>query len=274
MTMNVRIIISFILCLFILPDLRAVETEIQQADSAYMAKDYLKAIEIYSQIEKNEGISPALLYNLGNAYLNASDYGRAMLCYERAYRLDPSDAQIRQNLLYLKSKIEDSNRAEQKGRRVSVQEDEPTFFQSVHKAIAVEIYSDRWAVWGVVSFFLFLTCAGVYMFTKKVVLRKIGFFGGFILIGITVICIIFGCIGASEFKSAEHGVIIAYKTVLKNEPTETVSDTQNEGNVLTRGTKVRVISEETDASGNILWYKIRLNSDYIGWVSADDIELI
>ncbi|MDE5880189.1 MAG: SH3 domain-containing protein, partial [Muribaculaceae bacterium] len=44
--------------------------------------------------------------------------------------------------------------------------------------------------------------------------------------------------------------------------------------VLTKGTEVRIVSEETDAEGNVTWYKVRLNSDYIGWVAADDLELL
>lgn len=243
-----------------------------EADSAYQAGDYAKAIVLYEQLENEQGISPALLYNLGNCYYQASDFANAMICYERAYKLKPSDKRIRHNLNFLRSKIEDANRGEQRGKKVSVAEDEPTFFQTVHSAIAVEIASDRWAIWGVVAFFLFLTCAGVYIFTTNVIFRKIGFFGGFVLIGVTIICIIFSCLGASAFNNREAGIITAYKTELQTEPGQKPSDKQN--NILTRGTKVRVIAEETDAEGNVSWYKIRLNSEYIGWVKADELTII
>lgn len=245
----------------------------EEADSAYKAQDFAKAILLYEEIEKEQGISPELLYNLGNAYYEASDYANAMLCYERAYRLDPSKKEIRENLLYLRTKVEDANRAEQKGKKQKVEEDELTFFQGIHKAIAVEIHSDRWAVWGVVSFFLFLVCIALYIFTKGVITKKIGFFGGFILLGTTIICVVFSCLGASEFNRKEDGIILSYKTALLEEPVEKEITTK-QNNVLTRGTKVRVIAEETDAQGNVTWYKVRLNSSYIGWIKADDLAII
>lgn len=242
-----------------------------EADSAYNAGDYQAAINYYEQVQQEMGESAPLLYNLGNSYYMANDYAKAVLCYERAYRLDPSSKMITRNLDYLRNKVEDANRAEQKGKKVSVMEDEPTFFQNIHNAIAVEIASDRWAVWGVVAFFVFLALAGIYIFTSNVLFRKIGFFGGFIFLGLTVICIIFGFLSASAFYQRESGILTSYKTSLATEPLES---TQNDGTVLTRGTKVRVISEEINAEGEVTWYKIRLNSDYIGWVKAEDLEII
>ena len=79
--------------------------------------------------------------------------------------------------------------------------------------------------------------------------------------------------GAAEADNQEYGVIVAYKAELKTEPIRNNNSGKNEG-VLTRGTKIRIISEETDAEGTVNWYKVRLNSDYIGWVEAKEIEII
>lgn len=242
------------------------------ADSAYNAGQYAQAITLYKEIEENQGISASLLYNMGNAYYKADNWGSAMLCYERAYKLDPTLKNLRQNINYLRNKIEDANRSEQKGKKINVSEDAPTFFQSVHNSLAIEIASDRWAVWSVVGFFLFLICLAIYVFTRNVTLRKIGFFGGFILLGLTVICIIFSSVAASAFNNRESGILTAYKTELHKEPV--LEKTEKTAQTLTQGTKVRVISEETDAEGKVTWYKIRLNSDYIGWVKAEDLTLI
>ncbi len=42
--------------------------------------------------------NPALFYNLGNAYFRTGDLGRAILNYERALALDPSQPEARANL--------------------------------------------------------------------------------------------------------------------------------------------------------------------------------
>ena len=65
------------------------ENRIAEADSAYNAKNYDKAIEIYKSVAENEGTSAPLLFNLGNAYYQNGEYGHAMLHWLRARRLSP-----------------------------------------------------------------------------------------------------------------------------------------------------------------------------------------
>lgn len=256
----------------LLPAEASAQTTLADADSAYTAKEYSKAIELYGIVADTEGVSAPLLFNWGNAYYQEGDYGKAMLCYLRAKRIDPSQKELNANLRYLRSRIEDSNKAEQKGKRLKVTLDEPSFFQNVHTAIAIETASNLWAVWGAVCFILFIGGAALYIFTRSVIARKIGFFGGIITLMCSVIFVAFAISGARAISSKETGVITAFKVNLLTEPGKE-SESGKDG-VLTKGTEVRIVSEETDAEGNVTWYKVRLNSDYIGWVSADDLELV
>lgn len=243
-----------------------------EADSAYAAKEYRRAILLYDSIATYDGVSSDLLYNLGNAYFQEGDYGNAMLCYRRAHRLNPSDEDIRANLNYLSSRVEDANKAEQKGKRYKVGEDEPSFFQSVYKAVACNVSSNLWAGWAAVFFILFIGCVALYIFTSMVLLRKIGFFGGMVLLGASVVFLIFAFMGANAYNSEEEGVLMPFKTVLQTEPGN--SPDNEKGLILTKGTVVRIVSEEVDAEGNVTWYKVRLNSDYIGWVAVTDLQII
>lgn len=256
----------------LLPAGASAQTTLADADSAYTAKEYSKAIELYGIVADTEGVSAPLLFNWGNAYYQEGDYGKAMLCYLRAKRIDPSQKELNANLRYLRSRIEDSNKAEQKGKRLKVTLDEPSFFQNVHTAIAIETASNLWAVWGAVCFILFIGGAALYIFTRSVIARKIGFFGGIITLMCSVIFVAFAISGARAISSKETGVITVFKVNLLTEPGKE-SESGKDG-VLTKGTEVRIVSEETDAEGNVTWYKVRLNSDYIGWVSADDLELV
>lgn len=241
-----------------------------EADSAYMAKEYSKAINLYETIAETEGTSAALLFNLGNAYYQEGDYGNAMLCWLRAKRLDPGNKEINSNLRYLRSRVEDSNKAEQKGGRLKVTRDESSFFQNVYSTIAEETASNTWAVWGAVFFILFVAGVALYIFTRDVMARKIGFFGGFLCLLASVIFVVFAAMGASAFSSKETGVITAFKVTLLTEPGK--ANDNEKGSMLTKGTEVQILSEETDAEGNVTWYKVRMNSDFIGWVSANDLQ--
>lgn len=245
---------------------------VAEADSAYNAKKYARAVELYNQVIETEGTSVALLYNLGNAYYQEGDYGNAMVCYQRAHRLDPSNSEVNANLRYLSSRVEDANKAEQKGKRFKVSTDELSFFQGIHKSVAKDISSNVWAILAAACFILFVACVALYIFTHVVVLRKIGFFGGMLLIAASILFLLFSFMGARAFHAENEGVLTAFKTTLLTEPGKEAD--QEKGLVLTKGTVVQILSEESDAEGNVTWYKIRLNSDYIGWVVATDLHII
>ncbi|MDE6444246.1 MAG: tetratricopeptide repeat protein [Muribaculaceae bacterium] len=243
-----------------------------EADSAYNDKEYGKAIEIYNNIRQEEGSNAALLYNLGNSYYQEGDFGNAMICYLRAHRLDPSNKDINANLTFLRSKVDDANKAEQKGRRLRVTPDEEGFFQSVRRTVAMDTSTDTWAVWGAVFFILFVSGVALYIFTRNVFARKVGFFGSIVCLCGTVIFLCFAFMGARAYSARNEGVVTGFKVTLLTEPGKQVEG--DKGNVLTKGTVVQILSEETDAEGNINWYKVRLNSDYIGWIEAENLAVI
>lgn len=265
-------IYSILLILFFSTTCLGASNHVGRADSAYNAGNFKEAIQLYNSIVDENGTSAPLLFNLGNAYFQEGDYGNAMLCWQRARRLDPSNAEVNSNINYLQNRVEDANKAEMKGKRLKVTPDEPSFFQSVHSAIASDVSSNRWAVIAAVMFVLFVITAALYIFSRNVIARKIGFFGGLCFILCSLVFLVFSFMGAKEINSKDEGVVVAFKVTLLTEPGKDAD--ANKGGVLTKGTRVHVLSEEVDAEGKVTWYKVRLNSDYIGWVAASDMELI
>lgn len=244
---------------------------IEEAADAYEKGDYGKAIEIYEQIAKDRGCSAPLLANLGNAYVKAGDYGRAMLCYQRALRINPGDKEVKGNIAYLQSKVEDNNKAEAKGKKVSVIPDDKPFFTDLRHYISFSHLSNTWALWAGIMFVFTCACAALYIFTSDVLLRKIGFFGGFIALVISVITLIFALVSASDRNKDKEGVVTAYKVNLYSEPS---LDSKPVANSLTRGTLLDVLEIENDEENTQKWYKVRLNVDYSGWISSSDFEII
>lgn len=75
-----------------------VESRFESGNAAYSVGEYDKAIEIYKEIIGREGSGSGLLYNLANSYAQKGQIGLAILNYERALKLSPSDPDILGNL--------------------------------------------------------------------------------------------------------------------------------------------------------------------------------
>ena len=244
---------------------------LEEAAKAYESGDYAKSISLYESVIKEKGISAPLLSNLGNAYVKSGDYGRAMVCYERSLLIDPSNKEVRGNVAYVTSKVEDANKADAKGAKISVVPESKAFFSNLKDFIVYRHTSDTWAIWAALFFVLMCACISLYFFMDRVIVRKIGFFGGFISFGLSAIFLIFSFMGASAIEKREKGVIVAYKVNLLSEP---LTSSKSNPNTLNRGTLVDILAEEEDGSGTGKWYKIRLNSDYVGWIKSPDLEVI
>lgn len=252
--------------------LRAAGTDVvAEADSAYQEGKFELAASLYEKAVVSGGYSAPILYNMGNAFFKAGNWGAAMLSYERANRLDPSNELISNNLDYLRSRVEDANKAELKGKKYKVTPDELSFFQTIHKSLAKERSSDYWAAFSAMAFVLFIAFAAIYIFVSNVAARKVGFFGGIIFAAFSLLFIIFAFMAARAARSTDEGVVTAYKVALHTEP---LDNSQTVATPLTQGTVLSVISKEVNSDGEIDWYKVRLNSDFNGWLKASDFQII
>ncbi len=244
---------------------------VAMADTLYERGEYAKAAEAYLAVAKVDGDSPELLFNLANSYAQVGDLGSAILYYSRANRLAPTNKAIKNNLEYFSSKVEDSNRAELRGKKTSVAPDHATFFQSVNRFICADFPRNMWAYIAVVAFILLIGQIAIYLFCSNVRFRKFGFFGGICSFFISIACVVFAFMSASYYDSHDKGVLMAYKTELLIEPS---SDAKPASNLLCQGTLFDIIAEESDVEGNPTWYKVRLNSDIEGWIRATDLSII
>lgn len=260
-------ILSLILICFSFFQVRAASVSL--ADSLYKAGKFAEAVTAYDEIAKKDGFSSALLYNMGNAYARGGDYGKAAVCYMKSLRLDPSNKEAKNNLQFIDSKVQESNLSELRGKKYSLERESPSFFNSINLYIVKEHISDSWAIWSAVFFIIFILCLASYIFSRNVLIRKTGFFGGMISLGISAVMVIFAFM-ASSYRSDE-GVIISPKIKLMSD----ASSSSKESPVnLTRGTRMKVLDSVSNGNNKAEWYKVRLNSDFIGWIPAQDFELV
>jgi tetratricopeptide (TPR) repeat protein len=83
---------------------QAPEALFEEGNLAYQEGDYVGAASRYETVLQYGIRDPRLEYNLGNAYFKLGRLGAAILHYERAARLDPTDAEIAANLEFARSR--------------------------------------------------------------------------------------------------------------------------------------------------------------------------
>lgn len=260
----------YLLLLLLFGALEAAAYNYASADTAYSKGNYEEAALIYSQALEKEGVSAGLLYNLGNTYYRLGKDGEAMLCYERAKRIEPSNSLINQNLNFLRNKVIDANKGALQGKAINVEPDHESFIEGLYRIIAVERKSNSWAVFAVMAFILFLGGMALYMFTPNVLARKTGFFSGLTFLGFTVVFLIFAFLAANNFNRQDEVILINFTTELLDQPREDASSTTTP---LHKGTKLKIL--ETKAGGDgTEWLKVKLNADNVGWVKKEGIEVI
>lgn len=94
----------------------AVDTAaIEAANQLYTTAHYAEAAQIYEQQIARGVEDSTLFYNLGNAYFQQGDLGRAVLNYQRAAQLDPRDADIQANLALVRAQTTELFAAEPSG---------------------------------------------------------------------------------------------------------------------------------------------------------------
>jgi tetratricopeptide (TPR) repeat protein len=76
------------------------QSQFYQANDFYEKGQFQSAVDSYQKLLESGYESGNLYYNLGNAYFKLGNKGQAILYYEKARRLIPSDADLKANLAY------------------------------------------------------------------------------------------------------------------------------------------------------------------------------
>ena len=225
-----------------------------QADSAYINNDFASAIEMYEQILKDNGESSDIYYNLGNSYYKIDHIAKAILNYEKALLLNPGDGDIRFNLEMAQSKTND--------KVVPISE---MYFVTWIKSFTNTLSEKGWSKIGIISFIIMLVAITLYLFSKRIVWKKVGFIAALFMLFICVLANVFASTQKTEIQKHESAIIMA--------PSVTVKSTPNEG-----GTDLFIIHEgrKVTIKDNTMkdWKEIQLEDGNAGWVPTSVIEVI
>ena len=242
-----------VLLLMLLLPLGAHAVTKAEADSAYARGQYQQAISDYEELLKG-GASADIYYNLGNAYYRTENITRAVLNYERALLLSPGDRDIRFNLQLARSKTIDK----------IVPESEMFFITWYHSLVNL-MSVDGWARLAIVSLALVIILSLLYLFSDRIWLRKVGFFGGTFLLVVFVLANIMAWQQKQNLLYLKGAIVTASSITVKGAPAKNGTDLF----ILHEGTKVIITDDAMKA-----WKKIRLADGKEGWIESQKIELI
>lgn len=222
-----------------------------QGNKAYETGKYDEALASYKQLEK-DFVSFDLFYNIGNTYYKLNNNPQAILYYERAKKIDPSNEDLKTNLQIANTKVVDKI---DKLPTLAITDFGNSFVSKEKLSL--------WA-WGsilslFVAFFLFI----LYFKNRSSSKSRSPLIIGLLFVFLTLITFGIGQYGVSQISGGQDAIIISPKVDVLNQPNgdQTVF-------VLHAGTKVHVRNKQNK------WIEIKIDNGSVGWIESKECEEI
>ncbi len=230
------------------------DDQFRKGNTLYQDGQYAEALDTYLTIQNAGYESGSLYYNMGNCYYKMGEIGRAILFYEKARLLMPSDQDLKANLelanLVVVDKISPRN--------------EFILLRVTHWW--THMFSKQTLIWGTVLFYFIVSgLLAIAIITRKNILRLAALR---LCVITTVFLIVAGLTLVGRFlqdRDCVEAVILAQQVDVLSAPSQ-----QDGVQVfqLHEGTKVR-IDQKSDR-----WVEIILADGKVGWVKTEVLEII
>lgn len=215
------------------------------------SKDFAGVVNYYrTHQEKSDNLAPH--YNAGNAYFRLNDIPHAILCYERALRIDPANEDVAFNLALCRTKITDR-----------FERPSEMFFITWIRQLVYGHSADVWGLWGLV--FLAAASAGILLrcFSPIPWLRQVGLALGSILCLATLLCESFAFLQDRRFRNETRAVVM-YET-----PFQPEDSSNGKARTLHEGTTITLLDESPDGQ-----VQVELPDGKIGWTDSKQLEKV
>ncbi len=221
-------------------------------NEAYKNGDYNTAIENYSSLLSQNLASAQLYHNLGNAYFKNQQLGKALLYFEKAYKVKPSDDNIKKNLNLAREEID------------SPVIEIPEFFLLRYWKSFAGLFPSM--IWIIIQ--LLCTLALLYgVYNWRLSRNESGKLRGFTIALVALFLMLLSFFAgrtALKQETSKDSAIVLQQTQLMSAP-----DKRSEGKEsLSEGVKVKIIDQIDD------WYKVVLMNKEFGWIEQGQAEVI
>ncbi|MFQ5718091.1 MAG: tetratricopeptide repeat protein [Acidobacteriota bacterium] len=237
------------------PPVTAVDAVFDAANRAYEQEDYEDAAIGYQRLI-DAGVEDARVeYNLGNALYRLGKIGPAILAYERALKLSPSDRRIRDNLEQVSAlRIDDVGADAADGSPLAV-------LWAWHGRLSPDLVTGLFiAIW-----VLFNVCLAVTVFAHRRHVRRVG--GYALAVALVAVMAMAGILGPLIYRrdAIVRGIVVHARVDVRSAPNEAA------GIVLTtvhEGLEVRV-RDMRDR-----WLEVTLPNGIRGWVGRASVGIV
>lgn len=226
------------------------ETLFARANNAYSAGSYDSAAMLYEKVVAAEMESVPLYYNLGNAYYKMHETPLAIYYYEKALKLDPSNEDVRTNLAIANLAIVDK-----------IDPVPQSFIVRGWRDMRAWLSGNQWAWCSIVAFAFLLFSLFLYLRSRRMGLRKLGFFSGLVFLLAFALSVALAAQLKHASTAMDQAIIMAPTVNVKSSPSEASVDLF----VLHEGTKVNLLENTAG------WNKIKIANGSVGWLPEDDM---
>ncbi len=223
----------------------ALPDSLAKGNQLYTSGKFAAAVKTYEAIAAKGFDSFELYFNLGNALYKSNNITFAILNYERALKLAPTNEDVRFNLEMAKRQVVDN---------IDLLP-EPGFLRWWHELINSRP-ADSWGAHSLVSFFLFLLLFALFLFATTIRNKQLTFWLAVVALAYSLLTFSFGSSQRSKLINHNSGVITERSVRMKGSPSETGTELF----ILHEGLSVQI----TDKLGD--WIEIRLADGNKGWV--------
>jgi hypothetical protein len=115
----------------------------------------------------------------------------------------------------------------------------------------------------------------MYLYASSITIRKVGFFGGIILVFVFIYALCIAYRTADAIERHDSAVVVVPTTNLNSAPSSPKSKTDRVVPIH-EGTKLEIIDSVAtpqDPAAS-MWYNVKINNTTQAWVSGSDIEKI
>lgn len=223
------------------------------ANQSYQDAQYEKASEQYKMVVQSGFESAALYYNLGNANFQLGKLAEAILYYEKAKKIDPTDKDILYNLKLANSRVVD---------KIEVI---PNFFFIDWYLELVQLKgTDFWAYCFSFIFITSLLFLGLYYYLSNRSYKKLFFVSGISCLLLSFLLYLMANARYNIEQVQQQAIVFSENSYIKSAPSASSQDVF----ILHEGTKVTIL-EEVDG-----WNEILLTDGKRGWTEITNLEAI
>ena len=215
------------------------------ANAAYNAGQFEKAVMLYKQILESGQHSAELYFNLGNSYYRLNQVGESIFYFEKAKQLEPTDEDISVNSAFAQNMTIDA-----------IENLPESQIAQLQKNLFGIFSFSVWAGLTVVLLWIFVGLFLGYLFSKSVQLKRTFFFSAILVLLVFTTSFFITFAIDQQDKNTQYAILFSNQIDIWSEP-------NLQGDLLFtlhEGTKMQLLDKLDE------WQKIRIANGSEGWI--------